>query len=126
MLHRRGAVQRSFKLVRTDHNTLPYSWDNVVSFYPVSEGAPSPKQDVINPSAFTAGTVTVSKFVTVTLFMICFNSGGVRLFKESVLEEATNGFDVSHLVGEGGFGKVYEGIISETHVAIKVLSNVIM
>ncbi|KAL4637521.1 hypothetical protein ACB092_03G082500 [Castanea dentata] len=39
------------------------------------------------------------------------------------LEQATNGFNDSNLVGEGSFGSVYKGILSdETSVAVKVFN----
>ncbi|XP_020092601.1 U-box domain-containing protein 33-like isoform X2 [Ananas comosus] len=43
-------------------------------------------------------------------------------FTYSELEEATNNFDTSLLIGEGGYGKVYRGFLRHTVVAIKMLN----
>lgn len=40
------------------------------------------------------------------------------------MEKATNGFGHSKIIGEGGFGRVYEGTLEDgTKVAIKVLKR---
>jgi serine/threonine protein kinase len=50
---------------------------------------------------------------------------GARRFKYSDLVAATQGFGEANLVGSGGFGKVYKGIVQSTglEVAIKKVSH---
>ncbi|KAJ6865610.1 LRR receptor-like serine/threonine-protein kinase [Populus alba x Populus x berolinensis] len=49
-----------------------------------------------------------------------FKTESVREFSFLVLEMATNGFDNSMQVGQGGYGKVYKGVLADgTIVAIK-------
>ena len=43
------------------------------------------------------------------------------LFSFSDLEKATNYFDPSLKIGEGGYGSIYRGILYHTEVAIKIL-----
>ncbi|KAK9143779.1 hypothetical protein Syun_013179 [Stephania yunnanensis] len=42
-------------------------------------------------------------------------------FSYSEIEEATRNFDASLMVGEGGYGCVYRGLLRNTEVAVKVL-----
>ncbi|XP_078164159.1 protein kinase superfamily protein isoform X3 [Carex rostrata] len=51
-------------------------------------------------------------------------SGQAKTYKLAEIERATNYFDNSRILGEGGFGCVYRGILDdETHVAVKVLKR---
>ncbi|KAL5716092.1 hypothetical protein ACHQM5_017826 [Ranunculus cassubicifolius] len=44
----------------------------------------------------------------------------VKSYKETQLEKATNGFDSKNLLGEGGNGWVYRGLLADTvHIAVK-------
>lgn len=42
-------------------------------------------------------------------------------FSFSEIEEATNNFDPSLKIGEGGYGSIYKGVLRNTQVAIKML-----
>ena len=45
-------------------------------------------------------------------------------FSHSEITQATYGFHDSNLLGNGGFGRVYKGILKKTLFAIKQLKNV--
>ena len=45
-------------------------------------------------------------------------------FVEADIKEATRDYTESQLLGVGGFGSVYKGIMRGTFVAVKVLSEV--
>ena len=48
----------------------------------------------------------------------------VMKFSSEEIKEATKSFDVEHLIGEGGFEKVYHARLRHTAAAIKILNNV--
>ncbi|KAJ4831112.1 hypothetical protein Tsubulata_010626 [Turnera subulata] len=51
-------------------------------------------------------------------------TGSAKTFSASDIERATNNFDSSRILGEGGFGRVYSGILEDgTRVAVKVLKR---
>jgi serine/threonine protein kinase len=51
-------------------------------------------------------------------------AGSAKTFSTSDIERATNSFDASRILGEGGFGRVYCGVLEDgTKVAIKVLKR---
>ncbi|KAI5434180.1 hypothetical protein KIW84_021151 [Lathyrus oleraceus] len=51
---------------------------------------------------------------------VCIKIDGVKAFTLKELTHAANKFDISTKVGEGGYGNVYKGILSdETFVAVK-------
>ncbi|CAI9107179.1 OLC1v1006477C1 [Oldenlandia corymbosa var. corymbosa] len=84
-----------------------------------------------------AGAVTLSAFVTLLILRLNSNRqqaiskrrhmskisikiDGVKEFTFQEVSAATRNFDVSCLVGQGGYGKVYRGVLAdETVVAIK-------
>ena len=50
--------------------------------------------------------------------------GSAKLFSLVEMERATESFDESRIIGEGGFGRVYEGILEDgERVAVKVLKR---
>uniref|UniRef100_A0A6M2EMN0 Protein kinase domain-containing protein n=1 Tax=Populus davidiana TaxID=266767 RepID=A0A6M2EMN0_9ROSI len=51
-------------------------------------------------------------------------TGSAKTFSKSDIEQATSSFDASRILGEGGFGLVYSGVLEDgTKVAIKVLKR---
>ena len=44
-------------------------------------------------------------------------------FLISEIEEATQGFDESLKIGQGGYGSIYKGLLRQTEVAIKRLQS---
>lgn len=50
--------------------------------------------------------------------------GSAQTFSITEIERATNRFDGSRIIGEGGFGRVYQGVLEDgTKVAVKVLKR---
>ncbi|CAM8917281.1 unnamed protein product [Rhodiola kirilowii] len=55
---------------------------------------------------------------------IASHLGSAKTFSFAELQNATNDFDVNKIVGEGGFGCVYSGVLEDgTQVAVKVLKR---
>ncbi|KAL5999571.1 hypothetical protein ACLOJK_037856 [Asimina triloba] len=51
-------------------------------------------------------------------------TGSAKTFSIGEIEKATNKFNVSRVLGEGGFGRVYSGVLEDgTKVAVKVLKR---
>ncbi|KAJ6435262.1 hypothetical protein OIU84_000456 [Salix udensis] len=51
-------------------------------------------------------------------------TGSAKTFSLSDIERATSSFDASRIIGEGGFGLVYSGVLEDgTKVAVKVLKR---
>ncbi|XP_042482446.1 receptor-like serine/threonine-protein kinase ALE2 isoform X2 [Macadamia integrifolia] len=51
-------------------------------------------------------------------------TGSAKSFSAAEIERATDNFDPSRIIGEGGFGRVYRGIFDDgTNVAVKVLKR---
>ncbi|KAK3161724.1 hypothetical protein QOZ80_1BG0080650 [Eleusine coracana subsp. coracana] len=50
--------------------------------------------------------------------------GSAKTFSLAEMERATQGFDESRIIGEGGFGRVYKGILEDgERVAVKILKR---
>ena len=49
---------------------------------------------------------------------------GVMLFDKAELAAATDDFGAANLIREGGFGKVFKGVLRDTKVAVKVMKQV--
>ncbi|CAL0335196.1 unnamed protein product [Lupinus luteus] len=51
-------------------------------------------------------------------------TGSAKTFTRNDIEKATNNFDPSRILGEGGFGLVYKGILNDgRNVAVKILKR---
>lgn len=51
-------------------------------------------------------------------------TGSAKTFSMNDIEKATENFHASRILGEGGFGRVYSGVLEEgTKVAVKVLKR---
>ena len=51
-------------------------------------------------------------------------TGSAKTFTLAEIEKATNRFDESKIIGEGGFGRVYQGTLEDgIRVAVKVLKR---
>lgn len=51
-------------------------------------------------------------------------TGQAKIFTSAEVERATNRFDERRVIGEGGFGRVYEGTLEDgLRVAVKVLKR---
>ncbi|KAL8498126.1 hypothetical protein ACS0TY_021453 [Phlomoides rotata] len=51
-------------------------------------------------------------------------TGSAKTFSSSDIEKATNFFNETRVIGEGGFGRVYSGVLDDgTKVAIKILKR---
>ncbi|ONK59273.1 uncharacterized protein A4U43_C08F4760 [Asparagus officinalis] len=68
-------------------------------------------------SRLSSGSVSMSSSIATHI-------GSVKTFSLSEIENATNNFNDSRIIGEGGFGLVYEGTLKDgTQVAVKVLKR---
>ncbi|KAK3210495.1 hypothetical protein Dsin_015201 [Dipteronia sinensis] len=94
-----------------------------------SQSAPVPgplQQSHAKPSGAT-GSMTGSGLESTSLSFgssIATYTGSAKTFSASDIERATNNFDASRVLGEGGFGRVYSGVLEDgTKVAVKVLKR---
>ncbi|GAB2228007.1 hypothetical protein Droror1_Dr00009836 [Drosera rotundifolia] len=80
-----------------------------------------PRSGAGKPMIFgsTASTASLSLHSSLLTF-----GGSAKIFSLGELDRATNGFDNSSVVGEGGFGVVYGGVLDDGQkVAVKVLKR---
>ncbi|GMH13732.1 hypothetical protein Nepgr_015573 [Nepenthes gracilis] len=55
---------------------------------------------------------------------IAVHTGSAKTFSSGEIEKATDNFSPSRILGEGGFGRVYSGVLEDkTKVAVKVLKR---
>ncbi|KAI9192028.1 hypothetical protein LWI28_017146 [Acer negundo] len=95
----------------------------------VSQSAPVPgplQQSHAKPSG-AAGSMTGSGLESTSLSFgssIATYTGSAKTFSASDIERATGNFDASRVLGEGGFGRVYSGVLEDgTKAAVKVLKR---
>ncbi|KAJ6355667.1 hypothetical protein OIU77_006114 [Salix suchowensis] len=92
---------------------------------PVSVLQPLPPS-VVKPSGI-AGSLIGSGLSSASLSFassIPAYTGSAKTFSLSDIERATSSFDASRIIGEGGFGLVYSGVLEDgTKVAVKVLKR---
>lgn len=51
-------------------------------------------------------------------------TGSTRTFSSTDIETATDNFDEARVLGEGGFGRVYSGVLEDgTKIAVKILKR---
>ncbi|GAY38537.1 hypothetical protein CUMW_037440 [Citrus unshiu] len=69
------------------------------------------------------GSMLSSSSVSIDSCAVTY-TGTAKTFTLNDIEKATNGFDTSRIIGEGGFGVVYRGILDDgREVAVKVLKR---
>lgn len=94
---------------------------------PQLEAPITPVSSFTKPSgasrSLALGSKTLSGSLSFASGIINF-TGTAKVFTLDELERATNGFDVSRVLGEGGFGIVYKGTFDAgEQVAVKVLKR---
>ncbi|RDX79225.1 Receptor-like serine/threonine-protein kinase ALE2, partial [Mucuna pruriens] len=96
----------------------------------VSQSAPTPPK--LSPPSLTKepGTVGslrgggVGSVSTSFRSSIAAYAGSAKTFSKNDIEKATDNFHASRILGEGGFGRVYSGILEDgMKVAVKVLKR---
>ncbi|XP_028807537.1 receptor-like protein kinase THESEUS 1 [Neltuma alba] len=97
---------------------------------------PNSSSRIVKVANIPVPVIGVAAFLVLTAIKLCYIIAhrsrassrttplSCRLFTLHEISEATNSFDESLLLGEGGFGKVYEGtMVNGIKVAIKVANH---
>lgn len=50
-------------------------------------------------------------------------TGSAKTFSSADIDKATDFFNEANVLGEGGFGRVYSGVLEDAKVAIKILKR---
>ncbi|KAJ4950562.1 hypothetical protein NE237_027394 [Protea cynaroides] len=109
-----GAAWLLLLKCRSDSNQLAKNLPTVVPSLARPSGAPGSMLFGSGPSS--ASLSFGSSIATYT--------GSAKTFSAAEIERATDNFDPSRILGEGGFGRVYRGIFDDgTNVAVKVLKR---
>ncbi|KAH9713388.1 protein kinase domain-containing protein [Citrus sinensis] len=120
-LLKRGAFRQP---EQTPHDVIcapaKLSGTTVIQFF-------SPFVDYVTHSRATTtlryGSMLSSSSVSIDSCAVTY-TGTAKTFTLNDIEKATNGFDTSRIIGEGGFGVVYRGILDDgREVAVKVLKR---
>ncbi|PNX54657.1 putative cysteine-rich RLK (receptor-like kinase) protein [Trifolium pratense] len=101
---------------------------------PVEKGSSIPVQNIV--AIVVAGALVILVVFGIAWWKICRRQIGplerelksldlqTGLFTLRQIKEATNNFDISNKIGEGGFGPVYKGCLPNgTLIAVKQLSS---
>ncbi|KAJ4708648.1 Protein kinase [Melia azedarach] len=92
-----------------------------------AEAVPQPLQQSHAKPSGAAGSMIGSGLDSASLSFgssIATYTGSAKTFTTSEIEKATGKFDESRILGEGGFGRVYSGVLEDgTKVAVKVLKR---
>ncbi|XP_026399531.1 proline-rich receptor-like protein kinase PERK10 isoform X3 [Papaver somniferum] len=80
------------------------------------------------PSAGTAGSMVFGSGTSSASMSFASSintyAGSAKTYSAAEIEKATNNFHDTRILGEGGFGRVYRGILDDgTNVAVKVLKR---
>ncbi|KAM7257044.1 hypothetical protein ACFE04_012785 [Oxalis oulophora] len=87
---------------------------------------PQPARSSFPKPSGTVGSITGSgSSASLSLgSSITTYGGSAKTFSSSDLEKATDKFNASRIIGEGGFGRVYSGVLEDgTKIAVKVLKR---
>ncbi|XP_059634821.1 receptor-like serine/threonine-protein kinase ALE2 [Cornus florida] len=87
---------------------------------------PATLPSLSKPSGIAASTIGSGPSSASLSFgsSIATYTGSAKVFSSSDLEKATDNFSASRILGEGGFGRVYSGVLEDgTKVAVKVLKR---
>ncbi|CAK9140533.1 unnamed protein product, partial [Ilex paraguariensis] len=91
---------------------------------------PEPTPPTVLPSLAKSSGIAASMIGSGPSSSLSFESsfatytGSAKTFSSNDIERATDNFNASRILGEGGFGRVYSGVLEDgTKVAVKVLKR---